>query len=213
MGYGAYEDLRKEYDKYTLNESEVDKDPIVQFDNWFKEALASDIEEPNAMALSTVSSDNIPSSRIVLLKGVLEGGFIFYSNYNSQKGQEIAANPNVSLLFFWDKLHRQVRIDGKINKYSKEKSKEYYDSRPYKSRIGALASEQSRIAENREEIEKRFEEFNTKYPENPPMPDNWGGYIVEPSRIEFWQGRRSRMHDRLVYERNSDNWEIVRLYP
>jgi pyridoxamine 5'-phosphate oxidase len=157
MGYGAYEDLRKEYDKYTLNESEVDKDPIVQFDSWFKEALASDIEEPNAMALSTVSSDNIPSSRIVLLKGVLEGGFIFYSNYNSQKGQEIAANPNVSLLFFWDKLHRQVRIDGKINKYSKEKSKEYYDSRPYKSRIGALASEQSRIAENREEIEKRFE--------------------------------------------------------
>jgi pyridoxamine 5'-phosphate oxidase len=212
MGYGAYENLRVDYDKFTLLEDDINDNPISQFENWFKEAQESDIEEPNAMTLSTVS-DNIPSARIVLLKGVSQKGFIFYTNYGSQKGNEIESNPNVALTFLWDKLQRQVRINGTIEKMSKSDSEQYFNQRPYKSKLGALASDQSKVAKNREEIEKRFAEFEEKYPENPPMPENWGGYLVKPSKIEFWQGRRSRMHDRLVYSLINNNWDVKRLYP
>lgn len=213
MGYGAYENLRKDYDKFTLLESELEKNPITQFEKWFQEALDSDVEEPNAMTLSTVDSNSYPSSRIVLLKGVSENGFIFYSNYDSQKADDIENNPKVSLLFFWDKLHRQVRINGTIEKISREKSVDYFNSRPYDSRIGALASTQSKIAKNREEIEERFNNIKEQYPEEPPCPENWGGYIVKPNKIEFWQGRRSRLHDRLVFEQSNSDWNIFRLYP
>ncbi|MDC1068588.1 pyridoxamine 5'-phosphate oxidase [Candidatus Kapabacteria bacterium] len=212
MGFGAYENLRKDYNKFELLDSKIDKNPINQFELWFSESLQSEVEEPNAMAISTVSN-NIPSTRIVLLKGVSQNGFIFYTNYDSEKGLAIENNPNVSLLFFWDKLHRQIRINGTIQKISRSQSVQYFDSRPYESKIGALASNQSKVAASREEIENRFKDFKTRYPENPPCPENWGGFIVEPTKIEFWQGRTGRLHDRIVYEKNNLEWSTKRLYP
>lgn len=213
MGYGAYENLRKDYDKFSLIENELSQNPFAQFQKWFDEAKESGIEEANAMGLSTVDSNGIPSSRIVLLKGLDENGFTFYSNYESQKGSDIDKNPNVSLLFFWDKLHRQVRVNGSISKLPREKSVEYFNGRPYESRIGALASAQSEIAKDRAEIEHQFEKFKMLYPTDPPCPPNWGGYLVKPNRIEFWQGRSGRLHDRLVFSKLDSVWEIKRLYP
>ncbi|MEO9884879.1 MAG: pyridoxamine 5'-phosphate oxidase [Balneola sp.] len=206
--------LREDYSQSSLDENDVDKDPISQFKSWLNESIQTKLPEPNAMTLATVDEDHKPHSRIVLLKGIENGKFIFYTNYNSSKGKEMDGNPNVSLCFLWKELERQVRIDGMVQRMSREESEEYFKTRPTKSQIGALASDQSQEIENRSVLEKRFEELHTQYATgNIPMPESWGGYKVEPNSIEFWQGRRSRLHDRIKYEKTETNWTIKRLAP
>ncbi|XWN37640.1 MAG: pyridoxamine 5'-phosphate oxidase [Balneola sp.] len=206
--------LREDYSMSTLDEKDVNKDPFHQFKNWLDESLKAMLPEPNAMTLSTVDSDNKPHSRVVLLKGIEKNGFIFYTNYKSDKGRDINSNPNVSLCFLWKELERQVRIEGVAKKISTESSEEYFVSRPVKSQIGALASEQSSVIENRAILEEKFEALTKIYSTGDvPMPDHWGGYVVEPTSIEFWQGRRSRLHDRVKYEKDADSWVIKRLAP
>lgn len=212
MDENTLNNLRKNYQKGELLESKVNPNPFKQFDKWFEEALSSNIYEPNAMILAT-AADNRPSARVVLLKGFDENGFKFYTNYNSRKGKEISINPNAVLLFYWMELERQIRIEGRIEKLSKEESLEYFNSRPLDSRYGALASSQSEIIPDREYLEKKFFELKEKYGDNPPMPDNWGGFILKPVLFEFWQGRPNRLHDRIVYEKKGSNWNIYRLSP
>ncbi len=204
--------LRKNYEKGELLEDKIDKNPFRQFKIWFDDVLESHIYEPNAMILSTCS-ENKPSSRVVLLKGFNESGFKFFTNYNSRKGKELSSNPNAALLFYWMELERQVRIEGRIEKLSREESLEYFNSRPLESRYGALASNQSEIIPNREYLEKKFYELKEKFGDNPPMPDNWGGFILKPEMFEFWQGRPGRLHDRIAYEKVNSNWKIYRLSP
>ncbi|HEY5464357.1 MAG TPA: pyridoxamine 5'-phosphate oxidase [Hanamia sp.] len=208
-------DIRKVYQLQSLLEKEVDANPVKQFETWWQQAIDSNIEEPNAMALSTSSISGKPSSRIVLLKGIKENGFVFYTNYDSRKGKEIEDNPFVSLLFFWKKLERQVRIEGKIKKISSSESDEYFSSRPRESRIGAWSSPQSTVIENREVLQQNVEKYNQLFGKgNIPRPDHWGGYLVEPNCIEFWQGRPGRLHDRLQYSLTKNNvWVIDRLAP
>ena len=206
--------LREDYSLSTLDENDVHADPIQQFKLWLDESLKAMLPEPNAMTLSTVDSEQKPHSRIVLLKGIEKNGFIFYTNYKSDKGRDIESNPNVSICFLWKELERQVRIEGIAKKISSESSEEYFVSRPVKSQIGALASEQSSVIENRAILEEKFEALTKLYSTgHVPMPDHWGGYIVEPTSIEFWQGRRSRLHDRIKYEKEKKNWIIKRLAP
>lgn len=204
--------LRKNYQKGELLERQINPNPFRQFEIWFEEALKSNIYEPNAMILAT-SIYNKPSARVVLLKGYDENGFKFYTNYKSRKGQELSANPNAALLFYWMELERQVRIEGTVEKLSTEESLDYFNSRPLESRFGALASNQSEIIPNREYLERKFLELKEKYGDNPPMPDDWGGFLLIPNLFEFWQGRPSRLHDRIVYEINQNNWKIYRLSP
>ncbi|HKK46060.1 MAG TPA: pyridoxamine 5'-phosphate oxidase [Balneolaceae bacterium] len=206
--------IRRDYAREELTESAVKADPIDQFKSWFEQALSADMLDPNAMTLSTATSDGIPSSRIVLLKGVDEQGFRFYSNYLSRKGKELQENPHAALCFYWPPLERQVRIEGAVRKLSREESETYFQQRPRMSQIGAWASKQSSEVDSREELEKNVEEIKQKFANDEvPLPDFWGGYIVEPSRIEFWQGRTGRMHDRICYERNKGGWKISRLSP
>ncbi|MEP2446724.1 MAG: pyridoxamine 5'-phosphate oxidase [Balneola sp.] len=206
--------LREDYSLSTLDVNDVHADPIQQFKIWLDESLKAMLPEPNAMTLSTVDSDQKPHSRIVLLKGIEKDGFIFYTNYKSDKGRDIESNPNVSICFLWKELERQVRIEGVAKKISSEASEEYFVSRPVKSQIGALASEQSSVIENRTILEEKFEALTKLYSTgHVPMPDHWGGYVVEPTSIEFWQGRRSRLHDRIKYEKEKKNWIIKRLAP
>lgn len=206
--------IRQEYSQHTLDESDVDKNPFTQFEIWFKEAVESEVKESNAMTLSTVDSLNKPHNRIVLLKGFDERGFIFYTNQASKKGDEIAANPNVSVCFFWMELERQVQIEGLAEKLSKRESEHYFKSRPYMSQIGALASNQSEVVESREYLDQKFKALSEKYPEGKvPMPDTWGGYLIKPTYFEFWQGRRSRLHDRITYNKEAVDWKIQRLSP
>ncbi len=212
MDENSLSNLRKNYEKGELLEDKIHSNPFKQFSVWFEEVLNSNIYEPNAMILAT-ASDNKPSARVVLLKGFDEIGFKFYTNYNSRKGQDLSVNPNAALLFYWMELERQVRIEGRIEKLSREESLEYFNSRPLESRYGALASNQSEIIPNREYLEKKFSELKEKYGFNPPMPENWGGFILKPNFFEFWQGRPSRLHDRIVYERTESNWKIYRLSP
>ena len=208
-------DLRQNYSRAGLSEADLNADPIAQFGVWFQQALDADLLEPNAMTLATATSDGKPTARIVLLKGVDERGFVFYTNYESQKGQQLIANPYAALVFLWDKLERQVRIEGKVVKLSKEESTEYFHSRPKASQLGAIASDQSRVIPNREVLEQKLAELQTKYQdETVPKPEHWGGFRVIPDRLEFWQGRPSRLHDRLVYQIQGDSsWEIERLAP
>lgn len=207
------ENLRKEYLLAQLDENNVEKDPFKQFEKWFNEALNSEIYEPNAMSVATCI-DNKPSLRVVLLKSFDKNGFVFFTNYNSHKGQEINENPHVALNIFWSELQRQVRIEGLAQKISNEKSKEYFHSRPKGSQIGAITSPQSQIISGREELENKYNELEEKYKDSEvPKPDYWGGYIVVPETIEFWQGRKSRLHDRIFFTKNDSEWSFVRLAP
>ena len=208
-------DIRKEFQQGLLDESEVNPDPHVQFGIWLKQAIDAKVNEPNAMCLSTVNHENKPSSRIVLLREFSENGYAFFTNYKSRKGNEIKSNPNASLLFFWPELERQLRVEGFIEIHSPEASDRYFASRPRNSRIGAWSSPQSTVIEGRVELENLVTEFDRKYPsENVPRPEFWGGYLLRPNYYEFWQGRESRLHDRIIYKQDlNKNWEIKRLAP
>ena len=204
-------DQRKVYEKFELHEESVKHNPFDQFKNWFVDTKNSEILEANAMTLATASKDGKPSARIVLLKEVTETGFVFFTNYTSQKGMDLAENPQAEILFFWDALERQVRIGGNVKKISQDESRAYFDTRPPESRAGAIASPQSQKIESRAVIE---EKIKTVLAENKlDMPENWGGYILEPNYFEFWQGRHSRLHDRIIYELLEGNWKIGRLAP
>ena len=207
-------DLRKEYIRAGLDESDADPDPIEQFRKWFDEALAADLHEPNAMTLATATPDGKPSARVVLLKGFDARGFVFYTNYEGRKGRELAENPRAALVFYWGELERQVRVEGRVWRVLEEESDAYYASRPRGSRLGAWASAQSRSVERRELVEERLRELEREYTgREVPRPPFWGGYRVEPEEIEFWQGRENRLHDRLFYRWSSVGWRIERLQP
>lgn len=205
-------DLRQVYQKSVLLESDAAASPVDQFARWFEQALSAQVPEPNAMTLATADAQGRPSARIVLLKGYDEQGFVFYTNYASRKGRDLAEQPWASLLFFWQPLERQVRIEGPVERVPAEESDAYFHSRPLGSRIGAWASNQSQPV-SREELEAREAEFSARFGDTPPRPDHWGGYRIRPERVEFWQGRPSRLHDRLSYERQGDGWRITRLSP
>ncbi|WP_202928966.1 pyridoxamine 5'-phosphate oxidase [Chitinophaga agri] len=207
-------DLRKDYRLASLDEQDVAQDPLDQFERWWKDATSGELDEPNAMTLATSTPDGFPSARIVLLKSFDEEGFTFFTNYESQKARDMAANPNVSLLFFWRELERQVRIYGTVSKTSPEISDEYYKSRPLGSRVGAIASPQSRVIPGRSFLEENVRMVAERYVlEDPERPAYWGGYVVKPVKIEFWQGRSSRLHDRILYTLENGKWLIDRLAP
>jgi pyridoxamine 5'-phosphate oxidase len=207
-------DLRKDYAKAELNESDVNQDPVIQFKKWFEEATHALVPEPNAMSLATVSSSNKPSNRIVLLKGYDESGFVFFTNYESRKGKELSLNPYASLLFFWPELERQIRIEGITEKISTTESMNYFFSRPVLSQLGAWASAQSAIIESRNILEKKLSELKDKFTGNDiPFPSFWGGFRLIPEEFEFWQGRKSRLHDRISYQKENNSWKIKRLSP
>lgn len=209
-------DLRQNYTFANLLESEIDSHPIQQFASWFQEALNAELLEPNAMTLATASPDGKPTARIVLLKAYDERGFVFYTNYESTKGQQLIANPWAALVFLWDKLERQVRIEGKVAKISPEESDNYFNSRPLASQIGAWTSDQSRVIPTRQVLEHRQQELEQQYAASKMIsrPPHWGGFRVIPHAVEFWQGRPSRLHDRLLYRLQDDaTWKIERLSP
>ena len=207
-------DMRKQYNVAELNRSDLLESPTDMFRDWFEKVENLDNIEVNAMTLATSSKKGKPSSRIVLLKGYDEKGFVFYTNYNSKKGKEIEQNPYGSLTFHWNQLERQIRIRGKIRKISRAQSEKYFNSRPRLSQVSVLASKQSDILRNRTELEERFIEIETKYEgKEIPCPDYWGGYCLEHRKVEFWQGRRDRMHDRFVYTKHGTTWQTDRLSP
>ena len=206
--------IRKDYQYQSLDINDVASSPFHQFEKWWDEAVASSIDEVNAMTLATISEDGKPSARIVLLKGFDENGFVFFTNYQSNKGKALHANPFASLVFFWKELERQVRIEGSCVRVSEEESDVYFQSRPLGSRLGAWASPQSEVISNRSVIEKELEVVATRFAEGTvPRPAHWGGYRVIPASVEFWQGRPSRLHDRIQYKKTGKNWNIVRLAP
>ena len=206
-------DLRQNYEKFELLETALLPTPLEQFGKWFDEALAAKVIEPNAMTLATTTAAGHPSARIVLLKGFDERGLVFFTNYDSRKGQELAENPHASLLFFWPTLERQVRIEGTVDKVTGAESDDYFHSRPLGSRIGAWVSPQSQPI-SRGELESRTLELTESLGQHPDRPPHWGGYRLVPTRVEFWQGRPSRLHDRLLYNRNADGqWVWTRLAP
>ena len=199
----------------TLDEQLIDRDPIAQFQRWFADAVASGLPLPEAMSLSTITAEGKPAARMVLLKRVDAEGFVFFTNYRSSKARELAANPNASLVFFWPQLERQVRVEGVVTKTSAAESREYFASRPRGSQIGAWASPQSEVIPGREVLEQRRAELEEVYRDREiPWPEHWGGYCLKPERIEFWKGRRDRLHDRILYVRQADgSWAIHRLAP
>jgi pyridoxamine 5'-phosphate oxidase len=207
-------DLREEYRGAGLDESDLDPNPVEQFRRWFDEALAANLHEPNAMTLATATPDGQPSARIVLLKGYDERGFVFYTNHEGRKARELTGNPRCALLFYWGELGRQVRIEGTATRVPDEEADAYFASRPRGSRLGAWASAQSREVGGRRALEDRLRKLDLQYEGREiPRPPFWGGYRVEPAEFEFWQGRENRLHDRLVYRRAGDGWEVSRLQP
>ena len=206
-------DLRQEYMRAGLSEVQADADPLRQFERWFEDALRAKLPLPNAMTLATVTAAGAPSARIVLLKGVEQGGFVFYTNYLSRKGRELDRSARACLLLLWSDLERQVRIDGVVQKVTSAESDAYYATRPLGARLSAWASSQSEKVDSRRVLETSMEDTKRRYGETPPRPPHWGGYRVVPQEIEFWQGRADRLHDRLVYRRHGDSWVIERLSP
>jgi pyridoxamine 5'-phosphate oxidase len=206
-------DLRQEYMRAGLSEAQADADPLRQFERWFEDARRAKLPLPNAMSLATVTSAGAPSARIVLLKGVERGGFVFYTNYLSRKGRELDKSARACLLLLWSDLERQVRIDGAVEKVTAAESAAYYATRPLGARLSAWASSQSEKVDSRKVLEASMEDAKRRYGESPPRPPHWGGYRVIPQEMEFWQGRADRLHDRLVYRRNGDTWTIERLSP
>ena len=208
-------DIRKSYSKKKLSEKKIDNEPLKQFSKWWKQAVASGISEVNAMTLATASSVGFPSARIVLLKGVEKNGFVFFTNYNSYKGRQLVENPKACAVFFWKELERQVRITGLVEKVSQVESEAYFFSRPEGSQIGAIASPQSQVIESREWLDEHYKQVKKKATEDKiKKPEHWGGYILKPVIIEFWQGRPSRLHDRIQYTlEDNGKWKIERLAP
>ena len=206
-------DLRQETMRAGLAEADAHADPFVQFERWFKDALAAQLPLANAMTLATVTPTGAPDARAVLLKGVAGGAFVFYTSYDSRKGRQLAARPEACLVFLWAPLERQIRIEGKVEKVPPAESDLYYASRPLGARLSARASAQSTVVPGRDFLENAMQEQKAKHGENPPRPAHWGGYRVIPARIEFWQGRENRLHDRLLYKRHRDAWTIERLAP
>lgn len=206
--------FRKDYKLDSLSKEEMDKNPIVQFEKWMKQAIAYKITEPNAMTIATATPDGKPSARVVLLKSFNQKGFVFYTNYQSRKGMELDKNPNACIVFDWHLMERQVRIEGIAQKVSPEESDHYFNSRPESSRLGAWISPQSSFIDNRQELEDRKVKIENMFKDKPvSRPPYWGGYILEPHTIEFWQGRQSRLHDRLIYIKTEDEWILRRLAP
>lgn len=208
-------DLRHEYAARGLAESDLDPDPISMFRQWMDEAIDAGIGEPNAMVVATVSAEGRPASRMVLLKGVEERGFVFYTNYDSRKGRELATNPACALLLPWHDLERQVRIEGTASRLSTEENQAYFSSRPRESQLGAWSSPQSRPVSSRQELDEEYDTVQARFAdtEEIEVPPFWGGYVVDPESVEFWQGRQGRMHDRLVYRRVGSGWAVERLAP
>lgn len=208
-------DLRRDYALESLTESDVDPDPIRQFERWFEQARRAELLEPNAMSLATSTLDGQPSVRVVLLKGFDARGFVFFTDYRSRKGMELEANPRASLCFWWDALQRQVRVTGAVSRVPTAESAEYFRTRPHGSRIGAWASHQSSRIASREALEREVARHFANYPEGTdvPLPHHWGGYRVAPGAMEFWQGRQNRLHDRIAYVRGGGGWKIERLSP
>lgn len=205
--------VRQEYMRDGLDEKELSADPLAQFARWFDDATKAELTMPNAMSLATVSREHKPSLRLVLLKGVDHGGFVFYTNYVSRKGRDIDANANASLLFGWPPLERQIRIDGALSRVSAAESDAYFATRPLGSRHAAIASPQSEVVASRAALEQRYAEVACTTGDAPPRPAQWGGYRLMPAAIEFWQGRENRLHDRLVYRLSAQGWQITRLAP
>ncbi|MCG7656035.1 pyridoxamine 5'-phosphate oxidase [Wielerella bovis] len=205
--------IRQEYSKRELSKKQCLDNPLAQFEVWLNEAMAAKVPEPTAMNVATADAQGRPSNRVLLLKEVNEQGFVFFSNYLSRKGQDLAVNPFVALTFFWAELERQVRVEGRVEKLAAHLSDEYFDSRPYTSRVGAWASEQSQPIANKQIIVARAAMFGAKHPLHVPRPPHWGGYLVVPERVEFWQGRPSRLHDRISYYLENNIWKKERLAP
>ena len=198
----------------TLDEKSIDRDPIRQFQTWFNDAIAAKLPMPDAMTLATATPDGKPSARMVLLKQVDDDGFVFYTNYHSAKAAQLDANPFAALVFYWTQLDRQVRVEGSVTKTSPEESRDYFRTRPRESQIGAWASEQSEPVENRELLDQRMHDYEERFEgEDVPRPHSWGGYAIHPERIEFWQGRPNRMHDRIEFTRQNGGWALRRLQP
>lgn len=206
-------DIRQEYMRAGLAEQDADADPFRQFERWFADALAAKLPLPNAMTLATVREDGSPNARVVLLKGVEAGGFVFFTNYESAKGRELAARPSACLVFLWSDLERQVRIDGSITRVAAAESDAYFRSRPLGARQSALASAQSAVVESRGALEAELARVAARHGDDPPRPAHWGGYRLSPERFEFWQGRANRLHDRLCYLHDGAGWKIERLAP
>ncbi|GII79763.1 pyridoxine/pyridoxamine 5'-phosphate oxidase [Sphaerisporangium rufum] len=205
--------LRRTYEGLPFTEADLAADPVTQFAAWFADAVEARLPEPNAMVLATSSAGGLPTARTVLLKGFDEQGFVFYTNYESRKGRDLAENPRACLLFPWHQIRRQVRVEGRVARLSREDSAAYFHSRPYGSRLGAWASRQSAVVRSREELDARYRELAERWPEEPPVPDFWGGFRVIPAEVEFWQGQTDRMHDRLRYRRSGEEWITERLAP
>jgi len=206
-------DLRQEYMRAGLAEQDAHADPLRQFERWLRDAISADVPTPNAMSLATVSTTGAPSARIVLLKGIENDSFVFYTNYESRKGRELAAHPAASLVFYWAELERQVRIDGRVERTSAQAADDYFASRPLGARLSSWASQQSTRVRDRRALEDALAQMSARWGEQPPRPPHWGGYRVIPESIEFWQGRANRLHDRLLYTRDGERWKIERLAP
>ncbi len=209
----SLQDLRESYDQQPLRRAQLSADPLAQFQQWMQDAIDAKIYDPNACSLATVDQSGRPTARAVLLKGLEAGKFVFYSNYNSRKATHLSANPHVSMHFPWFSMQRQVSILGKVTRVEESLAEEYFQSRPYLSRIGAWASEQSQPLDSRESLEKSFLEAREKFGEHPPKPPHWGGYYLHPRSIEFWQGGPNRLHDRFLYQLVEEQWKITRLNP